>query len=354
MAPPPPRLPEGKTWDDVWKELQEGFAAQGAFVRTPVYYGLHALGVLVLFLACWGGLLLAPSWPWRMLLAGLTGFATVQAGLVGHDCGHKAFSSNATVNKWVGHFFFSFLSSYSFDRWTVSHNRHHARCNEGGQDPDMDLGYLAVYPVDAARKRGLARWTTRYQHLLLGLAMLMQPYSMMADTAQHLYRNPQRTRIDRWALLGHVILWGVIPALVLGPVPALLNFMMRNVVIGPYMSAIFLFNHVGTPIVAPGQKLPYLYQQIITSRNLANHWLVNYLTGGLNHQIEHHLFPTASRAAYGRSRAVVKEVCDRYGIPYQESGYWAAARDVWCHFRAMGRLTVEAPELEVQASISGP
>lgn len=338
MAPEPPVLPAGTSWEDVWKELNESFKGMGAHIRTPGFYLWNTVLVAVMFFAAWGGLLLAPSWPVRILLAAITGFATVQAGLVGHDAGHRAVSKNQKVNVLVGHFFFSFITGYSFDRWSWAHNRHHARCNEGDVDPDMELGYLAVYAEDAKRKEGLARWTTRYQHLLLGLALLAQPYSMMADSISHLWKQPGRTHKDRLGLVAHIFLWGVLPIWILGFWPALINYVIRNAIAGPYMSAIFLFNHVGAPTVAVGQKLPYMYQQIITSRNIPQGWLTDWLTGGLNHQIEHHLFPTAPRPHYGRSRAMVRELCARYNIPYQEISYWRACWDVWNHFREMAHL----------------
>lgn len=347
MVPPPPSLPHGQSWTELWKELNQEVHSRGAFERVPRWYVLQSLLVLGLFLVGWGGLLFAPSWPIRIALALLTGFATVQSGLIGHDAGHKAVSGSQAVNNLVGQFFFSFLSGYSFDRWTVAHNKHHVKCNEGGVDPDMELGYLAVYPEDAASKKGLARFTTRFQHILLPLALLAQPYSMITDSVTHLIRSPERTRADRWCVLGHVVLWGVIPALILGPVPALINFMIRNAMAGPYMSAIFLFNHVGAPTLSQGQKLPFFYQQVITSRNLADHWLLNFLTGGLNHQIEHHLFPAAPRTHFRVTRPLVQALCEKNGVPYQEVGYLQATVEVWSHFRAMARVAGGQREAQV-------
>jgi fatty acid desaturase len=101
--------------------------------------------------------------------------------------------------------------------------------------------------------------------------------------------------------------------------------------------------------LSQGQKLPFFYQQVITSRNLADHWLLNFLTGGLNHQIEHHLFPAAPRTHYVVTRPLVQALCAKTGVPYQEVGYMQATVEVWSHFRAMamvagGQVVVQEEE----------
>ena len=90
-------------------------------------------------------------------------------------------------------------------------------------------------------------------------------------------------------------------------------------VFGLYMGASFAPNHVGMPIVPRDAKLDFLSKQVRTSRNVSGGWWATVLMGGLNYQIEHHLFPSMPRPHLAKARRLVREHCRSHDVPYAET-----------------------------------
>ncbi len=97
---------------------------------------------------------------------------------------------------------------------------------------------------------------------------------------------------------------------------------------GVYMGCSFAPNHKGMPMLATGHTLDFLRKQVLTSRNVRGGRVVDFALGGLNYQIEHHLFPSMPRPNLRHAQAIVQEFCVRHGISYTECGW--AARTVMC------------------------
>ena len=89
-------------------------------------------------------------------------------------------------------------------------------------------------------------------------------------------------------------------------------------VFGVYMGASFAPNHKGMPIIAQDAKVDFLSKQVLTSRNIRGGWWVDPM-GGLNYQVEHHLFPNMPRPNLARAREIVREYCETLDIPYTET-----------------------------------
>jgi fatty acid desaturase len=145
-----------------------------------------------------------------------------------------------------------------------------------------------------------------------------------------------RRRCVELALLGlHAVLWAS-PALLLGWT-WLVVYLGGQVVAGAYLSMIIAPNHKGMPIWAAGQELTFLERQVVSTRNITPGPITDFLFGGLNYQIEHHLFPTIPRANLGRAREIVLPFCKAQGLPYDEVGAWTSYRIMFEAFRRCGR-----------------
>ena len=90
-------------------------------------------------------------------------------------------------------------------------------------------------------------------------------------------------------------------------------------VFGVYMGASFAPNHKGMPIIAADAKLDFFSKQVRTSRNIRGGWWATTLMGGLNYQVEHHLFPSMARPHLAKTREIVMEQCRTRGVPYTET-----------------------------------
>jgi len=165
--------------------------------------------------------------------------------------------------------------------------------------------------------------------------MWLQPFTLKLDSLRYLRRHPRTTRVDQAVVLLHFALWLVPPTLMLGPGAALLNYTLMSLLVGPYLVVIFLVNHIGTRVIEPDEPISFFMQQLSTTRNLGSSRLHDFVFGGVNHHIEHHLFPSMPTARLRAARPIVRAFCRRHGLVYRETSWLAAARDVTRHFDAV-------------------
>ena len=124
--------------------------------------------------------------------------------------------------------------------------------------------------------------------------------------------------------------------LVLSPAQAVAFFAVHQAVFGLYMGCSFAPNHKGMPTIPGEAKLDYLRRQVLTSRNVRGGWFVDQLLGGLNYQIEHHLFPSLPRANLRAARRLVRAHCAERAITYTETSLPGSYAIVLRHLHALG------------------
>jgi fatty acid desaturase len=312
-------------------EVANAGCFRAATARTWAYGGF----VVGCYAAAYAMLLADPGPALRALAIVALAFISVHAGFIAHEAGHGAITRNRRVAAGVGQFFNTFLTALCYAHFSDIHRRHHPHCNERALDPDMQSGFFSMYPESARAKTGLGRLISRRQAVLIWVLVWLQGFTLKIDSALHLRRHPRTTRPDQVFLLLHLLFWFVPPVLLLGLVDALLNYLLMTLLIGPYLGAIFLVNHIGKRIIEPGEPVSFFVQEIGVTRNLGSSRLSDFLFGGLNNHIEHHLFPAMPTARLRAARRITRAFCARHGIGYQEMSWLAAAREVTRHFRAM-------------------
>jgi len=150
-------------------------------------------------------------------------------------------------------------------------------------------------------------------------------------------RRGLRVRLAEAALLAvHFGCYLTAVFLVLSPVRAVVFIAIQQALFGVYMGSSFAPNHKGMPILSRDQKLDYLRSQVLTSRNIRGSWLVDLTLGGLNYQIEHHLFPSMPRPALRRAQEPVRAFCAERDIPYCETSLAGSYAQVLRHLAAAG------------------
>ncbi len=105
---------------------------------------------------------------------------------------------------------------------------------------------------------------------------------------------------------------------------------------GFYLGCTFATNHTGMPVLGEAAELSFLRRQVLTARNIRGNRLLGFLFGGLDLQIEHHLFPTMPRANLRRAQQLVRDFCAEHSIRYHETSFGAAYREVLGHLHAVG------------------
>ena len=97
---------------------------------------------------------------------------------------------------------------------------------------------------------------------------------------------------------------------------------------GIYMGSVFAPNHKGMPMLDKDTELDFLHQQVLTARDVQGSPLADFWYGGLNYQIEHHLFPNMPRNNLKKSQPIVRSFLKEKGIPYHETGVWQSHKDI--------------------------
>lgn len=322
-------------------ELAQRLRVAGCFARCDRLYARRLALLVPLFVAGFAALLVVPRGPAWALVVLATGFVSVQLGIVSHDAGHGAVHRDRRWNGFWGHAGMTFACGLSFTHWRIVHDAHHHDPQDEVRDPDMQYAVVfSVHARGAAEKRGLGSTLRPVQHYYFWLFSALYSWSLRWDSIARLFRSPGRTRIDRWILPGHYVLWLVGPALVVGPVAAIVGYVLVSTVIGLYLVAIFAPNHTGMPSRRVGERWTYLEQQVVTARDLRVGPVLSIVLGGLEHQIEHHLFPSIGQPRLAAARAIVTAFCTEHGLPHREVGFFAAHRAVLGQLADMARLTV--------------
>jgi fatty acid desaturase len=123
----------------------------------------------------------------------------------------------------------------------------------------------------------------------------------------------------------------------MSPVRAVVFLVVQQGLFGFYLGCAFAPNHKGMLMPGRGEKLDFLRRQVATSRNVRGSWALGVAMGGLNYQIEHHLFPTMPMANLRRCRPMVRAFCSRHGIDYCETGLTSSYVASLRHLRRAGR-----------------
>ena len=216
-----------------------------------------------------------------------------QLAFVGHDAGHRQIFRSRRANDLVGLIHGNLLIGVSFDWWVAKHNRHHSNPNHEDLDPDISITALAFTLDQASSRHGLVRMIARYQAWLFFPLLLLEAAHLHLASVKAILRGSGRANaVEGLLLLVHVAGYVTALVLVLSPLQAVAFVAVQQGLFGLYLGCSFAPNHKGMPTLTAADQLDFLRRQVLTSRNVRGSRLVDFVLGGLNYQIEHHLFPT--------------------------------------------------------------
>jgi fatty acid desaturase len=323
-----------------YAELRRLIRAEGLLKRRPVYYAVKIAAVIALLAAGWAAFaVLGDSW-WQMPVAVYLALVFAQIGFLGHEAGHRQIFRSRRANHAVGLALGNLLIGLSFDWWVVKHNRHHAFPNTEGKDPDIAIAFIAFTSDQARRRCGVARTLVRYQAYLFFPLLLFEALSIHVISVRSVLRGPARRKwLPCVLLLAHCAGYLVAVLFVLSPVRAVAFIAIQQGLLGLYLGCAFAPNHKGMPVLSAQDTTDFLRRQVLTSRNVSGGWVTETLLGGLNYQIEHHLFPAMPRPSLRRCRVLVRAFCAQAGVRYCEKGIIGSYGDVLRHLHAAGQAS---------------
>ncbi len=270
--------------------------------------------------AVWAGVALTGSW-WSVLLAVPAALLSARTGFLGHDAGHKQIASSAAANRRLGLLLGDLLLGLSHGWWNAKHNLHHAHPNHVGKDPDVGAGALVWTAEQAADRHGALGWLSRNQALLFFPMLLLEGVNLQVSGFRDLKnRDPRDRRIEGALLSAHLVGYLALAFLLMPPAVALVFIAVHQGLFGLHLGCAFAPNHKGMPMPGPDDDWDHLRRQVLTSRNIRGGRITHWLLGGLNYQIEHHLFPGLPRPALREVQPLVRAHCAKLGLPYTETG----------------------------------
>ena len=309
--------------------LRRLIAEKGLLDRQYWYYGIMisatlaalALGiaVVVLFEQLWV----------QVLNAVFLAVVFAKFGFIGHDSGHRQIFRSAFRNDMVM-MLAGLVTGMTPSWWQDKHNTHHRNPNQLDLDGDIEVSVFAFTEEQATATRGILRFFVRYQAFLFYPMLLLTSLSLLGGGLAYLVR---REKVQypmaevTVVIVGIGIYLGILFAF-LPPWQAVVFVVIHRALAGLHMGSVFAPNHKGMPVLEPNTRLDYLRQQVLTARDVIPNPVIDFAYGGLNYQIEHHLFPNMPRNRLKDARGVVKAFCREHNIPYHETGFWQSHREI--------------------------
>lgn len=329
--------------------LHDKFKSEGVFEPDYLFYLTRAAIILLLF-ACSFYLFTYSTSLWACAASAVClGFAWQQLAFVGHDIGHHVVTHDMKLDDKLGVVFGNFLQGISLEWWKHSHNTHHSVTNSLTHDPDIQhLPFLAVDKLffesifskyyhrkldfDKAGEFFIAK-----QHYLFYVVMALARFNLYAQSFRHNTVGPggkdvKRSRIE---LISLACFW-VWFLTVLSFTPTwlhLVTFLLISHAVAGIVHVQICINHfpMDTYDGVPQKYFTndgYLMSQLKTTRNIECPPFMDFFHGGLQFQIEHHIFPHLTRSKLRYVQGHLKELCMKHDLPYQSVPFWKANYDV--------------------------
>ena len=289
--------------------------AVGFYITVIVVLSVALLGTLTAMF------FIGDSWA-QLALAPVIAIIMTQFSFVTHEAAHRQVFSSGKANDNTARILANGVVGISYAWWMSKHTKHHANPNTVGKDPDIAGEVVNFRPEDAAKTTGVIRAFVKYQGWLFFPILTLEGLNLHVQAFRRvLGKDPVKNRGSELTLLlirnlGYpIILLALMPWYI-----ALVFLVIHMALFGVYMGASFAPNHKGMPQIPAGVKVDFLRRQVLTSRNIRGGVFMNHFMGGLNYQVEHHLFPSMARPKLQKAARLVREFCAEKKIAYTEAG----------------------------------
>lgn len=293
------------------------------------------------------------TFSWMMLMWVIMGFGMSGIGLsIMHDANHGSYSKNKTVNNVLG-FVINFVGGYHAN-WKIQHNvLHHSFTNIDGYDEDIDKGVMRFSPNQ--ERKAIFKFQLFYAPFLYALLTI---YWFLVKDFQLLFRYREKNLLKGQGLTftsallqilfhktWYIVLTLILPILLIG-LPwgqVVFGFLIMHFISGLILALIFQPAHVleetdfYVPDVNGSVENNWAIHQMRTTSNFANGSVYfSWFIGGLNYQIEHHLFPHICHVHYRHISGIVKSTAEEFDVPYyQHKTFFGALKS---HFTLLHQL----------------
>jgi len=321
-------------------------------LKTAVMFSLYLAPYFIL-------LTLNMPW-WAQLLLTITmGVGMAGIGMnVMHDANHGSYSGKGWLNKIMGGSMY--LLAGNVNNWQIQHNvLHHTYTNIHGHDEDLEAGRIIRFSKEAQWM-----WIHKFQHyysvFLYGLltfnwALTTDIKQMRRYIKRGLAYGKFQSPVQQWTILVftkiiYIAVWIALPiAIGIAWWKVMIGFFVMHYIAGLILSIVFQLAHIveetdnPLPNEVGEMENTWAIHQLYTTANFApKNRFVNWFTGGLNYQIEHHIFPNISHVHYKKIAEIVKQTAKEHNLPYHEFRTMRGA--IAAHFKHLKELGMK-PEM---------
>ena len=314
---PSPALPDNQSY----AALKRLIMAKGLLDKQPGFLTYKILLTAAMFTVSIVVLILIDNFWVQLLNAVYFAFVFGQIGFIAHDTGHRQGFHTTGQNDFFGLLHGNLLIGMSYGWWMDKHNQHHAHPNQEDMDPDIAIPVIAFTEKAALEKRGVPRFIVKYQKFFFIPLLLFEAYSLHVGSVMFL--NQKKTWKYRWIEILlfalHFVWYFALIFLALGTWKGLVFILIHQALFGLYMASVFAPNHKGMLIIRKGEVMDFLSLQVLTARNVKAHLVTDFWYGGLNYQVEHHLFPSMARNQLRKAQTIIRKFCEDQEISYYET-----------------------------------
>lgn len=322
-----------KLWENGWFE---------ANLNYTVWKDVLALAILLLGLYF---ISTGESFFVRTVMGGLAvGLAIQQVAFVAHDAGHYGIlhpRPGGGIN-WMGWFHGSICFGISIEMWSDEHSKHHAMTMRPREDPQFNyLPFFLVSKKELSKfdelskiEQILARWLVPFQHLtMIPLSVIIGRFNLHAISI--VYALKERKFHDILGILLYFVWFGSIVGIL--PYEERIPFVLISYMMAGVLHVQLTISHLATDAFTADEdeRLQFFAHQCKTTRNIDSHWWDDWFHGGLQYQIEHHLFPQMPRHFLSKVKPLVEELCAKHGIPYRSTSFNGAVGECLTDFYRM-------------------
>lgn len=344
-----------KEFEKAYRELRRKLVTLGYFNASLPYYAFKILSNLAILAVSVYLAINYQSFSVRMFSAVLLGLFWQQCGWLAHDFLHHQVFKTRFYGDLVGLIVGDLFQGFSVQWWKSKHNSHHAVPNllascpgacDG--DPDIDTMPLLAWTLkmaETARDSEFGRFMIRFQAVFYFPLLLFARFAwahqswvfVFGGAGQHSVKGAHidRARIQYptleklFLILHYVGLFWVMSHMSI--LHAVSFFLMSQMSCGLMLALVFGLGHNGMAVYPADQRPDFWKLQVTTTRNVKSTLFTDWFCGGLQYQVDHHLFPSLPRHNLGAVHKYVEEFCKEQGVTYHEADMWVGTIEVLSH-----------------------
>lgn len=352
------RIPQKqKDFERAYRELRAKLIAMGLFNASPLYYVYKVLSNLAILAASVFLAVSFDSMVMHIIGAVLLGLFWQQCGWLAHDFLHHQVFKTRALGDLAGIIVGNLFQGFSVQWWKSKHNSHHAVPNlhesspdAADGDPDIDTMPILAWTLkmaesakDSSLGRFMIRWQAVFYFPVLLFARLAWAYQswvfVFGGYGQHSVKGAALDRkkmayplLEKLALILHYT-WLLAIMYHMPLLNALVYFLVGQTSCGLMLAIVFGLGHNGMAVYPANERPDFWKLQVTTTRNVTSTPFVDWFCGGLQYQVDHHLFPMLPRHNLKKVHTLVESFCKEQGVSYHEADMLTGTIEVLEHLQ---------------------